>query len=572
MNKIIDLYSKLNKKQKQILFISTFVFVVLSAFVLSFSFQSKEVVVDEVVASVNKKELRLASKELQAAHIPFTIEDGKRGMFNIVTNKDVSNNARISLSTIDITTNAIRGYKIFDKSSLGKSSFENKVNLIRAMSGEIETSLESIQNIQSAKVNISQPKESLFIDRLKEVKVSVILVTKDDKKLSRKQIQGIKRFISNSIPELNIKNVELIDQTGFSLDADDDDMTLSKGNEQLKYKKRLEVDLENKLIDVIAPVVGGRNNINIKLNLDIDYKRENTKKELFDPNNVIRSEKVSELSEKMQNTNKDIKGVPGAISNIQKKPNIPSKVKGKVSNREKNDNITNYEISSTHVDTQNKNYGTIKNIGVSVSFNTAPFQVKQLSNIQKKIERLVKGTINFNAKRGDKVAVEGFEYFVYKPKTKEKTVVKDAYQAVQGYLNKYSFIIKLVFLSILLYLFYKNIISKMNEIKINSEEDVEIEKNKNSTFKRNKEKEIEEQRIADAELKIQKEKEAKDLARLKLEDKIKKEMSNINSLSIEDETKYNIIIDRLKEKFSDNEDIISKLLENLVENEDNDKK
>jgi len=570
MKEILKLYEALNKKQKQVLFASGFTVLFIVSLIFSWSFKGEAVILNEEVAVIDKSQSKEVIKELEKNNIPFEIQE-EDGKYVIITKPEYSNKARLKLASIQVNTSIKKGWNVFDKQSLGKSSFENRVNLIRAMEGEMEKALDSIDKIKHSKVTIAIPKKSLFIDKIEPPKVSVVLTLHNDSKMNSRQVLGIKKFIANSVPNLELKNISIIDQTGFSLEEEnEEDVSLSKGNEQFKYKKKIEIDLQKKIIEVISPVVGGIDNISAKVSIDMEFKRENHKSETFDPNSVVRSEKNMELIENTISNDKDIKGVPGAISNIQKKPNIPSKIKNDIKNREKTDVITNYEISKTISESQNKSYGQVMKIGASVSFNTLPFKGKQIDKIKIKIENLVKSTINFDAKRGDKIAVEGFEFFKFVETRSDNDLLEDKLNFVDNIISKYGFIVKFLLVLIILAIFYKLVISRMSEIKIvesgNHEEDEE--ENENELIKL-KEQKMRERANREANDKLQNEAEMKRIAQLKLEKKIKDELAGINSMSIEDETRFDVLLANLHKNLTEKEDVVAKLIENLIDKKDN---
>jgi flagellar M-ring protein FliF len=569
MKEILKLYEALNKKQKQVLFASGFAVLFVVSLIFSWSFKGDSVILDEEVAVIDKSQSKEVIKELQKNNIPFEIEE-QNGKYVIITKPEYSNKARLKLASIQVNTSIKKGWNVFDKQSLGKSSFENRVNLIRAMEGEMEKALDSIEKIKHSKVTIAIPKKSLFIDKIEPPKVSVVLTLNNDSKMNSRQVLGIKKFISNSVPNLELKNISIIDQTGFSLEEEnEEDVSLSKGNEQFKYKKKIEIDLQKKIIEVISPVVGGVDNISAKVSIDMEFKRENYTSETFDPNSVVRSEKNMELTENTISNDKDIKGVPGAISNIQKKPNIPSKIKNDVKNREKTDVITNYEISKTISESKNKSYGQVVKIGASVSFNTMPFKGKQIDKIKLKIENLVKSTINFDEKRGDKIAVEGFEFFTFVEQKTSNDILEDKLNFVDNIISKYGFIVKFILVLIILAIFYKLVISRMSEIKIvesgNHEEDSEDDENELIKLKEQK---MRERANREANDKMKNEAEMKRIAQLKLEKKIRDELDGINSMSIEDETRFDVLLSNLHKNLTEKEDVVAKLIENLIDKKD----
>jgi flagellar M-ring protein FliF len=570
MDKIIKLYTELNNKQKKVLIISSMATLLIVSMLFSWNISKNNIDFLEEIAVINKSDAQKVIKELEKSGIPFEInEQGET--YVISTKKEVSSQAKLKLATIQVNTKSSRGWAVFDKSSLGKSSFENKINLIRANEGEIEKALEGLKSIRKAKVSLAMPKDTLFIDTPKIVKASVVLTLIENERLNSKQINGIKRFISNSIPDLSLENVELIDQAGFSLEDVEDEVTLSRGNEQIKYRKKLEEDLEKKLVSVINPVVGGVHNIKVSINLELDFKKENLYEETFDPNSVIRSEKINELNEVVTNETKDIKGVPGALSNIQKQPNVPSKLKENILKREKNGNITNYEISKKILQIDSRSYSLIKKIGATITFNTKPFKPLQIDKIKTKIENIVKSSINFNSDRGDNISVEGFEFFVYAVAPTDDQNLKQKLTLIDTIISKYGFIFKILLVFIILIIFYKKVVSKMNDIKIVDKNSLDNEEDYSNNLEALKKQKEQERNKREMEENLLASEEQERLEQLELERRIKEEIDNIKGLTKEEEARFNILLNTLQTTLADKEDVVAKLLEKLIEVEDNSK-
>ncbi len=134
-----------------------------------------------------------------------------------------------------------------------------------------------------------------------------------------------------------------MDQDGVPLG--DEDSAAFEGDlvkSQMKYKKDFERDIEDKIINVLAPVIGGVDKVVAKVTIDFDFARIDSVSEVYDPNSVPRSEQT--LEEKKEGSSpQDVGGVPGAVSNIGPVQGLESnKIK---ENYEKSSSTINYEIS-----------------------------------------------------------------------------------------------------------------------------------------------------------------------------------------------------------------------------------
>ena len=112
----------------------------------------------------------------------------------------------------------------------------------------------------------------------------------------------------------------------------------------LKYKHNIERALEVKIINILSPVVGGEDKVVARVNADFDFSQRKSLQEIYDPNNVVRSEQ--NLEEKREGgEKKEVGGVPGAVSNIGPVQGLEDN--GSKEKYEKTQNTTNYEVGKT---------------------------------------------------------------------------------------------------------------------------------------------------------------------------------------------------------------------------------
>ncbi|HEC1786866.1 TPA: flagellar M-ring protein FliF, partial [Campylobacter lari] len=172
----------------------------------------------------------------------------------------------------------------------------------------------SLEPIHSATVHIAFAKDTLFTQQQVPPTASVALTIKEGLKLNKKQIMGIKNLIASSVTKLTPENVKIMDQKGIPLDdegAFESDLIAA----QIKYKRDQEYELEQKIVASIAPFAGGYDRVVAKVSIDYDFSKEESQSEVYDPNTVVRSEQTLE-EHKEGYKDKEIQGVPGAVSNI----------------------------------------------------------------------------------------------------------------------------------------------------------------------------------------------------------------------------------------------------------------
>jgi len=544
---IIAFFNKLNKQQKYIIIGSVVAVIAIISFLIIFNTTSAKPKNNYAILFENLKpqDAALIVQYLDKHQIPYIIpEDGV-----IEVPKDKVSKLRLDIAAQGLPKSSTVGFELFDKNSFGATDFEERIRYLRALEGELERTIESIDAVESAKVNIAIPKESVFVSKQVPPTASVLIKLRPNMILTPKQIQGIKYLVASAVPKLKPENVKIVDQYGNPLGENDE---LTQSNELLKtesiYKKRLEKSLEDKIVSILAPIVGGKNKVVAKVNVDLDFSQVKMKSTIYDPNNVVRSEQTIEVS-KTGVKPKEVGGVPGAVSNIGPVQGV--KNSNVVEKYDKTETTTNYEISTT-IKNVKKPLAKIKRITAAVvvdghykkdkkgKIKFVPLSKLEIANI----ENLVKNAIGFDPKRGDSVSVSSFE-FANSGVNGEKSV--STVQKISMYLNPFYPVIKYLILAVILFIFYKKVLSpftqKMLEVKVEEEEPIKHEV------------EINEEEIETTYDKIK-----------ELKEKVEQQLG-ISSEINEEELKYDVLLERVTKIAEENTEQVAKVLENLIKEE-----
>src|SRR5512139_1728248 len=97
--------------------------------------------------------------QLEAQGTPYQLADG--GGTILVPQAEVYD-ARIQLSGEGLPSQSTDGYSILDKQSLSTSQFQEETSYKRAIEGELESTIEALDAVQTAVVHVAMPKEKLF--------------------------------------------------------------------------------------------------------------------------------------------------------------------------------------------------------------------------------------------------------------------------------------------------------------------------------------------------------------------------------------------------------------------------
>jgi len=189
------------------------------------------------------------------------------------------------------------GFELFDQLKVGQTDFVQRINYTRALQGELARTITEFPQIEKARVHLVLPQKSLFIEEQQKASASVVLTLKRGQKLDAKQLQGIVNLVVMSVEGLTPERITVTDTTGQSLyqprgDGGMEGMTTT----QFEYKNTFESNVENRIEQLLTPIVGPGRSI-VKVNADLDFSQRTVRKELYDPNvTVVRSEQKSEES------------------------------------------------------------------------------------------------------------------------------------------------------------------------------------------------------------------------------------------------------------------------------------
>jgi len=111
---------------------------------------------------------------------------------------------------------------------IGSTEFEQQLNYRRALQGELSRTINGLDEIQSSRVHIALPKDSIFTDQQKKPTASVTLRFKSGKGLRPAQIDGIVHLVASSIEGMSPEDVMVVDSRGAILSVKQNDSKLSK--------------------------------------------------------------------------------------------------------------------------------------------------------------------------------------------------------------------------------------------------------------------------------------------------------------------------------------------------------
>jgi len=276
---------------------------------------------------------------LQQEKIPYkVVGDGTI----ILVPKDKVYEVRLKLAARGLPHGKVVGFEIFDEPKLGVTQFQQNVEYLRALEGELERTIKRLDAVRDVKVNVALPKDSIFVREEEEPKASVLVDLWNGKELSKEQMRAIVFLVSHAVPGLKPENVSVVDSRGRVLS----ELIEEQGEEptrELQIKKQLERDIERKVRNLLSKALGG-SKVVVSASVEVETGKLEKRKEVYDPDStaVVSQRKIQE---KETGTKKEPQGAPGTPTNVP--PVISNQTPIQVVKREKKDITTNYDVSKT---------------------------------------------------------------------------------------------------------------------------------------------------------------------------------------------------------------------------------
>src|SRR3712207_111520 len=112
--------------------------------------------------------------------------------------------ARVALAGQGVTLTAggeQKGFELFDEQKLGASDFQQQVTYQRALEGEIARTIQEVDGVQGAQVQLVLPEDSLFADEQTPATAAVMLAG-PSMGLEPGAVRGIAQLVASSVQGL----------------------------------------------------------------------------------------------------------------------------------------------------------------------------------------------------------------------------------------------------------------------------------------------------------------------------------------------------------------------------------
>jgi len=320
---------------------------------------------------------------------------------------------RLKMASAGLPKTGRIGFELFDKSNFGLTEFAEQVNYRRAIEGELERSIVALNEIERARVHISLPKDSVFLESRQEAKASVVVSLRAGAKLSPQNGAAITYLVASAVDRLAPEAVTVLDTRGNLLvrpRKGPAETGADQPEADLEYRQKIERDLVLKIGSTLEPLLGP-DKFRVGASVEVDFSSADQSEESYDPS---RSAMVTEQkTEDVTGIGQQQAGAPGTASNL---PRPPSRAAGSAGGTTRKTENISYQTSRTVRRTRIPQ-GAVKRMSLAVlvdqnvHWEGKGAKAKRILEPPspeklKTIRELVAAATGFSETRGDQLTVE----------------------------------------------------------------------------------------------------------------------------------------------------------------------
>ena len=340
---------------------------------------------------------------LAQAQIPFEPSPDGAGILVPAAQLD---KARLATAAKGGVKSGRLGFEIFDKPNWVGSEFDEQVNYQRALEGELEHTVGTLSDVESARVHLVLPHDSLFQGEERPAKASVVLKLRRST-LADGEPEAIRNLVASAVDGLTPDHVVLVDASG--------NLPLGpKTPEAMQLSA--EQALEDKLISTLEPVTGA-GNVRASVTLDYDETATDETAEVYDPDKTATL--AMQRTEQTTGAQPVAAGVPGTASNAPNTQALPVYPHETTPPQTAKSESSTYGVSKTVRHTV-ENPGRVRRLTAAIVVNdrlitpatknhAAVWQPRSADELRN-LTALAQAAVGFDTARGDVVTVEDLAF------------------------------------------------------------------------------------------------------------------------------------------------------------------
>ncbi|MBL9128855.1 MAG: flagellar M-ring protein FliF [Verrucomicrobiales bacterium] len=352
---------------------------------------------------------------LAESKVPYELRDGG----SVYVPRGKVHEVRAQLASKGALRGASIGFELLDQPNFGLSDFVQRANFTRALQGELERTIQKMDQVQQARVSLVMPENRLLAGSQQKPTASVLITVRGAGPPPPSTVNSIRLVVANAVEGLQVSNVSVVDNLGNVLSENEDDSVAGLSNNQLAARKNLEGYLSRKAEGMLEEVLGSRMAV-VRVSADINWDTVTRFEEKYDPEGqVIRQSTIDD--ENVESGTPGSGGLPGMQANANADTNNVAGAGSNTSKTKKKTTTNQYEINRT-VSNLMQSAGAVERLSAAVfvaqryeGTGTARKPVARTPEELQKLRRTVQtalGIVENDPARTDQITLEEIAFNV----------------------------------------------------------------------------------------------------------------------------------------------------------------
>lgn len=338
-----------------------------------------------------------AREQLEEAKVPVQLRDHGNSIYVPAANVYRS---RLLLAQAGLPRDTSTGFELFEQPKFGLTEFAQQVNYQRALQGELERTISSMDGVQGVRVMLVMPRDRLFAsEKDKSASASIMLSMKRGAHLSDAQVASIGQLVGTAVPGLAEGNVTITDQQGRLLSdpRDREDEALGSPRKHMDLRRAVEEELTKKAQDMLDRAIGSGQAI-VRVSADLDFRQVERYNETYNAEGrVVVRETIS-----TENSSEPITLAGAGMSRVAVGSPSDIVLEQAMGQLRREDVDTEYRVPSGRETIVDKG-GKVARLSISVS--VAQGEQPRDAEALQQIERMVRSAVGFSSQRQDTIEV-----------------------------------------------------------------------------------------------------------------------------------------------------------------------
>jgi len=341
---------------------------------------------------------------LERQHVPYRLAAGGAQVW--APEEEVAR-LRLSLARDGLPAGGSVGYEIFDRGeSLTTTPFQQDVNRLRALEGELARTIRGLDGVRNARVHLVLPRREPFSRERGEAQASVVLTMRGAQRLDREGVQAVLHLVSMAVPGLRPQGVSIVDSRGELLARGGQALDGPAGAaSQEEARRAMEMRLARGVEEMLERSLG-QGRVRAEVSAEMDFEKVTTVEERYDPDNQV--------PRSTQTVNEQNRTADGGVASVATQLPGAEAPSGPTTQESRQEETTNFEIGRTTRNSQ-REHPMLKRLSVAVLVDGVwegqplAYRDRTAEELQR-LTTLVRSAVGYDERRGDRVEVVSLRF------------------------------------------------------------------------------------------------------------------------------------------------------------------